>query len=419
MIGGKSQLDSSSKVRSEASKTSRISDIELMREERARGSLSANRTSLSSAGAMNMRMDDDIPAFEEQGDENMFGDENVPPLDDYNDQYNNDQYYEEYQEPLPTRMSLQRLSEVGEEDVPEDRSVTEAQEKQTKKPTKGKENHKKARKKNKHNITIDERTEISRDIIKQRMQNCDAILRRKPDDPLPKRPRAEEVMAPEQLLAVPNMQGLCPELLDIFAMTMTTGPLPFPQKAMEVDKFQGGYQEEVEMAEDDVELTRYAGEVDSSRRLSLYSDQQHAEELSPERNQDDFGQDNYFDAGPPFEEYQEENYDKSVLETRMDQAVGYVDNIMDASEKNLSGDVGSGKRNARTQLVLEVLQDQLRDKDEITFSDISTGISRRTAASCFLEVLQLQTWGLIDCRQSAPFEDIFISSTNNTFVQQQ
>ena len=139
MIGGKSQLDSGSKIRSEASKASRISDIELMREERARGSLSANRTSLSSAGAMNMRMDDDIPAFEEQGDENMFGDENVPPLDDYNDQYN-DQYYEEYQEPLPTRMSLQRLSEVGEEDVPEDRSVTEAQEKQTKKPTKGKEN---------------------------------------------------------------------------------------------------------------------------------------------------------------------------------------------------------------------------------------------------------------------------------------
>jgi chromatin segregation and condensation protein Rec8/ScpA/Scc1 (kleisin family) len=202
-------------------------------------------------------------------------------------------------------------------------------------------------------------------------------------------------------------------------MTMTTGPLPFPPKAKEVDEFQGGYQEEVEMAEDDVELTRYAGEVDSSRRLSLYSDQQHVEELSPERN-DDFGQqDNYFDAGPPFEDFHEENYDKSVLETRMDQAVGYVDNIMDASEKNLSGDVGSGKRNARTQLVLEVLQDQLREKDEITFSDISTGISRRTAASCFLEVLQLKTWGLIDCRQSAPFEDIVISSTNNTFVQQQ
>jgi phosphoglucomutase len=66
-----------------------------------------------------------------------------------------------------------------------------------------------------------------------------------------------------------------------------------------------------------------------------------------------------------------------------------------------------------------MIGDQLRDKDEITFSDISTGISRRTAASCFLEVLQLKTWGLIDCRQSAPFEDIFISSTNNTFVQQQ
>jgi len=44
---------------------------------------------------------------------------------------------------------------------------------------------------------------------------------------------------------------------------------------------------------------------------------------------------------------------------------------------------------------------------EITFTDISTGISKRTAACCFLEVLQ-----------SAPFENIIISSTNATFVQQ-
>lgn len=413
MIGGKNQLDSGSKVRSETSKASRISDIELMREERSRGSLSANRTSLSSAGK-NMRMDDDIPAFEEQGDENMFGNENVPPLDDYNDQY-----YEEYQEPLPARMSFNRLSEIGEDALEEERSIAESeQEQQTRQAkSKAKENTKKPRKKNKHNITIDERTEISRDIIKQRMQNCDAILRRKPDDPLPKRPRAEEAMAPEQLLAVPNMQGLCPELLELFAMTMTTGPLPFALKEKVAEEFQED-QGDVNMVEDDVELTRYAGEFDSSRRLSLYSDQQHVEEPSPER-MDDFAQDDYFDAGAPFEEYHDENYDKSALETRMDQATGYVENILDASEKNVSGDVGSGKRNARTQLVLEVLQDQLRDKDEITFADISTGISRRTAASCFLEVLQLKTWGLIDCHQSAPFEDIFISSTNNTFVQQQ
>jgi chromatin segregation and condensation protein Rec8/ScpA/Scc1 (kleisin family) len=210
------------------------------------------------------------------------------------------------------------------------------------------------------------------------------------------------------------MQGLCPELLDIFAMTMTTGPLPFPQKSRQMDDVQEDGRDNLN--EEDVELTRYAGEVDTSRRLSLYSDQQQAEEpFSPEKN--DF-QDNYFDNGP-FEEYQEDNYDKSVLETRMDQAIGYVDNnLIDENAIKNSGDVGSGKRNARTQLVLEVLQDQLRDKDEITFADISTGISKRTAASCFLEVLQLKTWGLIDCHQSAPFENIIISSTNATFVQQ-
>jgi chromatin segregation and condensation protein Rec8/ScpA/Scc1 (kleisin family) len=381
-----------------------------MREERVRRSFSANRTSLSSIGGLNMRMDDEIPAFEEQGDDNMFGDENIPPLDDYNDQYNN----EEYNEPLPARMSFNRLSEIGDDEALEERSIAESEEKPTTKKQKNKETAKRARKKNKHNITIDERTEISRDIIKQRMQNCDAILRRKPDDPLPKRPRADETMAPEQLLAVPNIQGLCPELLDIFAMTITTGPLPFPQKSREIDNVQEDVRDNLN--EEDVELTRYAGEIDSSRRLSLYSDQQQqVEEYSPEKNE---FQDNYFDNGP-FEEYQEENYDKSELETRMDQAIGYVDNsLIDENTNKKSGDVGSGKRNARTQLVLEVLQDQLRDKDEITFADISTGISKRTAASCFLEVLQLKTWGLIDCHQSAPFENIIISSTNATFVQQ-
>lgn len=44
-------------------------------------------------------------------------------------------------------------------------------------------------------------------------------------------------------------------------------------------------------------------------------------------------------------------------------------------------------------------------QEHITFKDLSKGFSRRTAASCFLEVLQLKTWGVIEAKQNKP-EDV-------------
>ena len=40
----------------------------------------------------------------------------------------------------------------------------------------------------------------------------------------------------------------------------------------------------------------------------------------------------------------------------------------------------------RTAMVRDVLKDQLKEADTVSFQSISKGVSRRTAAACFLEV---------------------------------
>jgi hypothetical protein len=66
---------------------------------------------------------------------------------------------------------------------------------------------------------------------------------------------------------------------------------------------------------------------------------------------------------------------------------------------------------SRTAMVFDVLQDQLKEQDSVSFKAISKGISRRTAAACFLEILQLKTWGFVDVAQESPFADIDIMPT--------
>ena len=57
--------------------------------------------------------------------------------------------------------------------------------------------------------------------------------------------------------------------------------------------------------------------------------------------------------------------------------------------RNSEGETASERKDdfsARTVMVRDVLKDQLRNSDSVSFSSISKGISRRTAAACFLEV---------------------------------
>jgi hypothetical protein len=70
--------------------------------------------------------------------------------------------------------------------------------------------------------------------------------------------------------------------------------------------------------------------------------------------------------------------------------------------------LGKDSWNLRTKQVLGVLQEQFSEgnKDEASFDNLTTGISRRTAALCFFEILQLKTWNYIDVEQEVPFDDI-------------
>lgn len=44
----------------------------------------------------------------------------------------------------------------------------------------------------------------------------------------------------------------------------------------------------------------------------------------------------------------------------------------------------------------------------MSFRELSSGFNRRVAASCFLEVLQLKTWGVLEVAQSEPLGEIDI-----------
>lgn len=44
------------------------------------------------------------------------------------------------------------------------------------------------------------------------------------------------------------------------------------------------------------------------------------------------------------------------------------------------------------------------------FSELTAGVNRRSAAVCFLEILQLKTWGELDLQQEQPYDEIEISA---------
>ena len=46
----------------------------------------------------------------------------------------------------------------------------------------------------------------------------------------------------------------------------------------------------------------------------------------------------------------------------------------------------------------------------VQFSELTAGVNRRSAAVCFLEILQLKTWGELELQQDQPYAEIQISS---------
>jgi len=68
-----------------------------------------------------------------------------------------------------------------------------------------------------------------------------------------------------------------------------------------------------------------------------------------------------------------------------------------------------------TLKILKFLRRQMKNKKEISFSSISKGIKRRTAAACFFELLQLKTWGFIELNQDSAYDSISISAASRFY----
>jgi cohesin complex subunit SCC1 len=426
-----------------SSKASRVSDIEVMRGEISRSSISnhsVGRTSLisvadSGIGGMSMGFEDEIPAFADQN-EVFFGDDQVPQIDDV-------EPYVEEPEPFQPDDEKGNLSLLEEEQSIEEQR-TQYEEDRLRilsgRPTRAiatrinpeleikSKRKKQVKKAKKTHVVVDERIELSGKVIKQRMNDVSSIMVRYPGDPLPPLPTEYDLLTAEQRLARPSsMSNMCRELLAVFGTVMTDNPLPFPLKEPVTDveqqmeeqvSFEEPISSPIEMMREAASGERHIGRPSLLGESPLLATK--VSEIIQEEVQPEFG--DYDQEFQPFEpEVVDTSVELSVLGTRMSEAVGVEGGMEELLEEEGTGSPVIKPKlpenwNARTRAVLEVLQDQLSEKDELTFNDISVGISRRTAAASFLEILQLKTWGLIDTRQDEPFTDIFITQTPETFA---
>ena len=446
-ISGKIPGEDSWQRGSTSSKGSRVSEIEVMRGELSRSTLSGARASMSVAFN-----DDDIPAFNDEGNDDVaFGDAVAPTLDDYagDDSYvpHYDQDDDQQLPPDTSRRSGFRdaIAAAEEEEEGEEKEEAEgegegvggkkgaASRAATKEKTVAR---KKGSKKSK--VTVDVKTQLSAQAIKESQTNYEGILRRRIEDPLPTLPPPEETMTAEERISLPSVRGLCPELMELFSMTMTTGPLPFPKNRAIAA---GG-----SSVTEDAEYARGGSSAQGSSRPSFMPAA--GEEGRFEGSYDVGGGGDEYQQTSDYQDYEAPTYeadvDLDIVPYPVDDAdqpgmaaslsrsarVKSPSNLplgalaLTDSKMNLEGsDEQKGEQedeaaggaisswNERTAKVYEVLKEQFRAKDSVSFQDISAGISRRTAAGSFLEILQLKTWGYIDAIQERPFAEITIKPT--------
>jgi cohesin complex subunit SCC1 len=409
--------------RSTSSRESRVSDVEVMR----RASMSRSTLSGARASSLSYINDDQIPAFDEGGADDSvdFGDAQVPPMDDYDYQFaapdmGEDAYAVDESKGGEVMMDVEGSGGQQEEDRgyvaadsdDEDRDVVSEKAKSIAK--------RKGRTGKRQRAIPDSRTELSNREIQAHQADIASILRRDPEDPLPRVVSPEQELTAEQRLAMPSIRGLCPELQSLFDMNLSGKRLPFPVKASA-----RAHPAVIE----DAELVRGEASLAEARRTSFLGVAEHKGEYADDEDHQygGGGGDDSYDMGGPGEEQPEYHdmagepgyvddtgYGESALDTDLPVgALALSDNkraSTEAEDEAVSTTMTSW--NSRTAKVFEILKEELGKQNEISFQDISSGVTRRTAAGSFLEILQLKTWGHIDLKQPAAFEDITITGTD-------
>ena len=334
-------------------RSSRVSEIEF-----ARGNI-ASQPSLSSAARSSLASsagypEDEIPAFEEQ--ENIGIDNVAPPdLEGFQDFTAHDAEYP----PSP----IQRPESGRPSFLSQQEEVIDEEETRKKKGP--------ARKRRK--MIIDERIELSSRTIKQNLADRRHILRRLPGEPY--HYVDGDVNSVDNRLRIPNTRGFCPELLEVFEISMTQDPLPFPRKSI---------QEEEDL---EIELPREgANELRVPRRSSIF-------DSSVDESHADFSHtDLSYEEPPPYEE----TYGQTPHE-----------------ERDYPGEFDINRPSFGTLAQTTSINDLLVSSkgENVNFSESLRGSTRHTAAVKFAELLQLKTWGSIDVYQERPFGDIQFRAT--------
>ena len=382
---------------------SRVSEVELMRGERSRSTLlSAARTSMSSAG---MRfIEDEIPAYVEDPDYPMELASHVPER-------------ELYEPALRPSLSASIPSFSPPALHGDDRSVhtpvsvnPASEESSVRQVT---VRRKATGKRRRPLITEDQRVELPSSLIKSYLEDRTPILRRKPGDKLPRRLSAEERLSPEQLLSMPNMRGLCPELLELYSMTMTMGALPFPPVAD-----QGKRVGDESESEEEPEVARFSVSEGMPSRPSyqeittaFHDEGNIAMDLEPINYEAATGDYSSHESAqrPPYEPAALIPSPLNISDGSNGSKASAVEGLDSTSAlEELEKKISTETRSVRTIKVIEVLKNKFAEKEEIRFDELTGGnrSNRKNAAAYFFEVLQLNTWGLIDAQQTEPFGEI-------------
>ena len=377
-------------------RASPASDIEIARRDGSRGASMmgvGGRPSLSSLGMGAGRYDDDIPAYDDQ--DMMFGDDVAPPMDQFDDVggYDGDAPFFDggnggvYDD----GMEQGAIGAGGEEQEQQAEEIPAVKSKPRKK----------------QRIIVDDRIELSAKTIKQNLKDRSDILRRLPGGPLAKR-RKTDGLTDEDRLMRSSDRGLCPELSEIFTMILGPDGMPFARMSAEEED------EEEEALAEDIEVGRDGadGHLDGRGRPSLLSgaDSRGGADMS---YQQDYG-DDYQDYGDDYPtEFQAGGESPSFHgDEAAHGASRFAGRFAGVGVGEEGGDATSSSAwSGRTAKVREILCDEFREKDSVSFAEVTSGVSKRLAAACFLEVLQLQTWGMIKTAQENPLGDFEIKPT--------
>lgn len=261
---------------------------------------------------------------------------------------------------------------------------------------------------------IDNRLELSSKEMKQYLADTAPTLRNKVTPDVVRSSfaldAADQVLGVQSLtlegrLAMSSIRGLCPELQELFTESMTAPKVNISNI--------GAHAREEESHAEDVELMR--GEDNFERehvaRPSMLSALSQDDSFLKEQDinadmgfdvtggADNFPmlEDNYPDMGestlPPIVEMEELPYEEELRDETQ---------IQDFTSENWS---------TRTSDILDIMKAEFKKKNTLHLHRMCEGTTRRTAAACFMEMLQLKTYGYVEIEQLAPFADISISPT--------